>query len=74
LAALRAIPFFFSQRRKAAKKYWSTYRRQADGKEKIPLLCAFPALLVRRGGWAQRNTSLPLLTKDAAGNKEMKYR
>jgi hypothetical protein len=50
LAALRAIPFFFSQRRKAAKKYWSTYRRQADGKEKIPLLCAFPALLVRRGG------------------------
>jgi hypothetical protein len=30
--------------RRAAKKYWSTYHRQADGKGKIPLLCAFPAL------------------------------
>jgi len=28
----------------AAKKYWSTYRRQAAGKGKTPLLCAFPAL------------------------------
>jgi hypothetical protein len=79
LCELFLFSFFFSQRRKDAKKLWSTPIRRGR-------LCGFATLRAlfffilaktcppRRIFFSQRNTSLHLLKKDEAGIKVIEYR